>query len=305
MAASCSGPAEDPNLVPGYLEAELIEIASPEAGYLERLPVQRGQHVENGAELFALNAATQEFNADEAEALVEASAARLQDARLGLRPDEIDSLRAELDEAKARLDLSTIRVERYRALFKDGAATQAELDQAESDFTQATQQVNARQARLRLAEEGARAFQRKALEGEVAGAEARENLSRWRREQTKQTSPADAFVQDTLYQLGEWVPASRPVVLLRESDLLRVRFFLSPEQLKNIRLGDSVDVLLPGESDSFTANIDRISDSPEYTPPVIFSREQTAKLVFLVEARLPADWARKLHPGMPVSVRIK
>ena len=45
-----------------------------------------------------------------------------------------------------------------------------------------------------------------------------------------------------------------------------------------------------------------ISTKPEYTPPVIYSNEQRAKLVFLVEAKpAPAD-AAKLRPGQPLSV---
>jgi HlyD family secretion protein len=43
-------------------------------------------------------------------------------------------------------------------------------------------------------------------------------------------------------------------------------------------------------------------DEAEHTPPVIYSNEQRAKLVFLVEAKpAPAD-APKLRPGQPVSV---
>ena len=47
-----------------------------------------------------------------------------------------------------------------------------------------------------------------------------------------------------------------------------------------------------------------IADRAEYTPPVLYSREKRAKLVYLVEARpAPAD-AAKLHPGQPVDVTL-
>jgi HlyD family secretion protein len=46
-----------------------------------------------------------------------------------------------------------------------------------------------------------------------------------------------------------------------------------------------------------------LSPKPEFTPPVLYNRENRAKLVFLVEATF-ADTtaARDLHPGQPADV---
>jgi HlyD family secretion protein len=46
-----------------------------------------------------------------------------------------------------------------------------------------------------------------------------------------------------------------------------------------------------------------ISTRAEFTPPVIYSRENRAKLVFLVEARPPTP-ATVLRPGLPVEVTL-
>ena len=45
-----------------------------------------------------------------------------------------------------------------------------------------------------------------------------------------------------------------------------------------------------------------VSSQAEYTPPVLYSKEARAKLVFLVEARLPNA---PLRPGQPIDVRLK
>jgi HlyD family secretion protein len=45
-----------------------------------------------------------------------------------------------------------------------------------------------------------------------------------------------------------------------------------------------------------------VSNQAEYTPPVIYSNESRAKLVFMVEAHPSIADATKLHPGQPVSV---
>ena len=52
------------------------------------------------------------------------------------------------------------------------------------------------------------------------------------------------------------------------------------------------------------ARIRYISATAEFTPPVIYSREQRARLVYLVEAWPSAADAAKLRPGQPVDVAL-
>jgi HlyD family secretion protein len=47
-----------------------------------------------------------------------------------------------------------------------------------------------------------------------------------------------------------------------------------------------------------------VAPQAEFTPPVIYSKDSRAKLVFLVEARPAVQDASKLHPGMPVDVKL-
>ena len=54
----------------------------------------------------------------------------------------------------------------------------------------------------------------------------------------------------------------------------------------------------------FPAAITFLSPQAEYTPPVIYSSQSRAKLVFLVEARPDPSRAAGLHPGQPVDVRL-
>ena len=48
-----------------------------------------------------------------------------------------------------------------------------------------------------------------------------------------------------------------------------------------------------------TAKVSYISPRPEFTPPVIYSREARDRMVFLVEA-VPSA---RLNPGQPVDVQ--
>ena len=52
------------------------------------------------------------------------------------------------------------------------------------------------------------------------------------------------------------------------------------------------------------ARVSYIANQVEFTPPVIYSQENRARLVFLVEARPEPDHPGLLHPGQPLEVAI-
>jgi HlyD family secretion protein len=116
--------------------------------------------------------------------------------------------------------------------------------------------------------------------------------------------PAKALVHDTFYSEGEWVAAGSPVVSLLPPGNIKLRFFVPETAVGALTLGQAVRAVCDGCSAPVSAKISYISRQAEFTPPVIYSREQRAKLVFLIEARpAPAD-AVRLKPGQPLDVSL-
>jgi HlyD family secretion protein len=111
-------------------------------------------------------------------------------------------------------------------------------------------------------------------------------------------------VQDVMYRPGEWVAQGSPVVALLPDGAIKVRFFVPQAALARIRVGDSVAVSCDGCSPGMAAHVAFVSDQAEYTPPVIYSNESRAKLVFMVEAKPDEKTAPQLKPGQPVDVRL-
>jgi len=136
---------------------------------------------------------------------------------------------------------------------------------------------------------------------ETAAAEAAVRQSQWQLEQKSVAAPVTALVFDTLFREGEWVGAGKTVVSLLPPGNLKVRFFLGEDQLPSVRPGIKVRVAADGGR-PIEAPVTYIAPQAEYTPPVIFSRDQRRKLVFMVELSVPPAAARDLHPGQPVDV---
>ena len=146
--------------------------------------------------------------------------------------------------------------------------------------------------------------QRDADQAEVAAQAAALDKARWSYDQKQQFAPTNALVQDTLYRAGEWVAAGSPVVELLPPGNLKVRFFVPEAVLPVIKPGETVSVTFDGGSQPRTATVNFISTEAEFTPPVIYSRENRARLVYMVEAKFPAADAADLRPGQPVDVQL-
>lgn len=180
-----------------------------------------------------------------------------------------DIQQADLTVKKAAVTTAQQAFDRAKELLKSAAGTQKTYDDAEAALRQANANLSASQTRLT---------------------------------RRRVYSPADGSIQQVYFRPGETAPASRPVVSLLPPQNLKIRFFAPQALLPTLRYGEIVNVSCDGCAKNIAAAISFIAGSAEFTPPVIYSQEERAKLVFLVEAR-PRD-PTKLRVGQPVSVTL-
>jgi len=139
-------------------------------------------------------------------------------------------------------------------------------------------------------------------EAALRSAEARLNSARTRLERRRVASPVSGTIQEVYFRVGEQVPAGRPVVSVLPPGNVKVRFFVPQALLPTVRIGDRVAVRCDGCASDLVARISFISAQAEFTPPVIYSEEERARLVFRVEA-IP-ERPDELRTGQPVSVAL-
>ena len=290
----------------GYIEGEFVLLASPYAGQLQKLYVRRGDMLESGKPVFALEHEAERAARMEAEQRLKSAEARLGNLEVPRRPPEIQALREQLMQAKAALELSASQLKQRQRLFKEGFIAQAQLDEALSAYHRDQGRVGEAQAQLKNAGMPiGRADERKAAEGEVKAAQAALAQAAWRLEQKSLAAPASGLVQDTFFVEGEWVPAGRPVASLLPPGNVKARFYVPQAVLGSIQINRNVEIRCDGCPAPIGAKITYISSQAEYTPPVLYSKENRTKLMFLAEARPePAD-GMKLRPGQPIDVILK
>lgn len=287
----------------GYAEGDYVYVASPVAGRLTTLSVQAGQQVDAGAALFSLDATPELAARAEADARVRAAEAQAENTAKGRRADELAVVRAQLAQARAQAARAETDWLRQKALLDQQFISASRLDEATTARAQARDRVAELEASLRVAQLPARRDERESAAAQAEAArQAREQLA-WRAQQTQQDAPTAAQVADTFWRPGEYVPAGQPVVSLLPPGGRKARFYVPEAELGGLKVGQAVQLSCDGCGAPIAAHISRIATQPEYTPPVIYSNSQRARLVFLVEARpAPAD-APRLHPGQPLDVK--
>ena len=288
---------------PGYAEGEYVRIASPYAGTLTTLSVKRGDQVAVGAALFALEHESERAGREEMAARVRQTESQLENARKGKRPDEVAAVRAQLAQAVASAKLSSAEMKRTEDLVASKFLSPSRLDEARGAQERDRSRVAELNAQLNVVQLAGRSDEIAALQSAVKAA--REQLAQadWRLAQKTQRAPRAALVADTLYTQGEFVQAGMPVISLLPAENIKLRFFVPEKQLSSIKMGQAVQVACDGCA-AINAKVTYVAPQAEYTSPIIYSKENRATLVFLIEARPTPELAIKLHPGQPVEIKL-
>jgi HlyD family secretion protein len=303
LLAACSG--ERSPGYQGYVEGEYVHVASPVAGRLDKLDVQRGQTVEAKAPLFALEAEQEIAAKQQADEQLNAALAQLADLKVGRRQPEVAVTQAQLAQGVAAEEQAAMQLKRDEAQFAAGGIPKAQLDDSRANQAIKAARVRELTEQLDVTRLPAREDQIRAQNAQVAAARAAQSQAAWRLDQKRAFANQTELVADTLYREGEWVAAGSPVVRLLPPGNLKLRFFVPEMAAGSIKPGRSISVACDGCGAGVAAVVSYVSDEPEFTPPIIYSNETRAKLVFLVEARPLANDTARLRPGQPVSVTLQ
>jgi len=292
-------PADDRYL--GYVEGETSLIAPPVAGRLVERPVERGNQVKKGDRLFVIDPVLARAEIARTEAALAESQSRYENLLKGKRPEEKEVTSAQRREIQAALANAEIEYRRQTELLAKGVGTRRDYDNAESQLRQLRSRQASLEAQEKVNELAARPDEIAAAKALVEQNQANLDQAKKRLDDLMPAAPEDGLIENTFYNVGEWVPAGTPVVSLLPPYRVKLRFYVPEEELAKAKLGDTVNFTCDTCPPGLSAKVIYISPRSEFTPPVIYSQTARTKLVFLVEAR-PEATKTPLPPGLPVSV---
>ncbi|MDR7470548.1 MAG: efflux RND transporter periplasmic adaptor subunit [Armatimonadota bacterium] len=142
--------------------ARMAEILPRRSGVVARVLVTEGARVRAGQPLVVLDATEAALRVRQAEAAVAAAQARVAVLEAGARPQEraqaawavrqaesaLEAAQTSLEHARVAAATAEVTLQRLEALLRDGAVSQAQVDQARLDHNRARAQVQAAQAQV-------------------------------------------------------------------------------------------------------------------------------------------------------------
>ncbi|SFJ05235.1 HlyD family secretion protein [Celeribacter neptunius] len=284
----------------GYIEGEFTYAAPASAGRIETIDVTEGDAVQKGTLLFALEDDQYRAALRSAEAQLAQAKAQLENLSTGSRAAETEVVRASLDQARVALDIARTRLERSEALLTRGATTRATVDDQQAAVDEAAAQVKQLEAQLKVAELPARDAERLAAEAAVDAAAAQVDIARSDLEDRQIFAPVSGQVEKVFFEAGEVASSGTPVVSILPPGQMTALFFVPQSERADLSPGDHVALSCDGCPVDLTAQISRLASDPQYTPPILYTREERGRLVYRVEAKVIDPHG--VLPGQPISV---
>lgn len=285
----------------GYVEADYVYVAPSGAGRIVSILAVEGDKVTQGQLLLTLEDTAQAEALRSAEAGVAVARANLDNLQTGSREAEIEVIRASLHKANADQTLAQTTLDRSAALLERGLVPPAQVDTDRANLARAEAQIEQLQAQLRVAELPARDAQRLAAEGSLDMAKAQAAIAKSNLGDRTIEAPVAGVVDRIYFDAGEVAATGAPILSIFPPDRLKAIFFIPEPDRAGTRIGEILNVACDGCDDGITARITYLASDPQYTPPIIYSREERARLVFRAEALLVH--ADGLLPGQPVTLR--
>ena len=286
----------------GYVEAKYVYVAPVTGGPIDAMPVKEGQQVEAGTPLFTLSHGQQEALLAASEAQAVAAEATWRNLTTGGRPEEMAAGEAAVSKAAADLKLAQATLDRSQKLFSSAVNTQAQLDQDRANVASAQAALNQATSQLAVIGLPGRLAQQQAAKADLDAAKANADKARADLADRSVVAPVSGRIERIYYDPGEVAGAGVPVLSILPAHALKVEFYVGETDRSRLSMGETVDVACDGCPVGLTGEVSFLASDPQYTSPIIYSRDERNQLTYLTEATLGA--AGSLRPGQPVSVSL-
>ena len=257
---------EDDHQYNGYIDADLTYLSSDFAGRLVNLLVFRGQPVEKNQLLFNLEQTNENFS-------------------VSITQFNKKNLLTQRSVIINQINYNEINYRRTLKMVKQHAASQNDLDVAKKDLDILKDQLKGIN------------FQIKSSKVDTAD-------KKWQLQRKEANATDSGVIFDTYFTKDEYVQAGQPVLSLLTKKNIKVVFFVSETKLSNILLNSKVTISSDGNPQLAIGTINYISNIAQYTPPIIYSREDRQELVFRIEASIDNANLNQVHLGQPVSLEL-
>jgi HlyD family secretion protein len=286
----------------GVVRATEVRVEPEVNGQLVSIEVEKGAHVHAGDILARLSAVELTAQADQARAALASTTANRNNVYVGVRREQVDSLKAGIAKGSARLEYVQAQLTRTSTLARQSFESQQALDQAENDAASARADVAEAQANYDAAVAGPTREERAIADAQVQAAAASVAVLQRRLEKMVLRAPADGVVSVVVAEVGENVRAGQPILMVEAAGKRWLSFNVREDYLDGLTVGKAVDVMRGGTGGAIKGVVTTLRPLGTFATwqaeRVIGDHDRNTLRMRLDPLAQPAD----LEPGMTVWV---
>ncbi len=276
--AACSG-NNDPSDAYGNFEVDDVIISAEANGKLMLYNAEEGKKLAKGDLVAVIDSTDLDLKRKQLK------------AQLASVSSKIENINAQIEVRQQQIQNITIDKNRVEKLMKDGAATQKQMDDINGQLDVVQKEIGSikTQKTAVLAE-------MEAIKAQIAQVE--ESVDK-----CVVKNPLTGIVLEKYAEPFEVTAFGKPLYKIANLDEMTLRVYVSGAQLPHVKLGQEVEVLIDKDKKSdqkLSGRVSWISESAEFTPKIIQTKEGRVNMVYAVKVKVKNDGTLKI--GMPGEV---
>ena len=280
MILSCSNGKDNPDAY-GSFEATEITVSSLANGKIMLLRIEEGQLLDSNQMIGYID--TTDLHLKKLQAMEQRNAT-------GSRRDDLASQVAVQEQNRENI---LVEKKRVLNLLKDGAATQKQLDDINSSLSLIEKQIAAIKIQFRGIED-----QMESTSQQIA--QIHESIKN-----ATIINPVKGSVLTKFVENNEVTTFGKPLYKIADLREMQLRVYVSGVQLPHIKLGEKVEVRFDNDEKTNSKTdgiVCWISQTAEFTPKTIQTKEERVNLVYAIKVRVRNDGRMKI--GMPGEIKL-
>jgi HlyD family secretion protein len=283
----------------GTFEAEEVIVSSELSGKIIFFAVQEGAQIPKDSVIGIVDAKNISLQQEQVEASIKA----LGEKTTNVQP-QVALLQNQLAVQQSQLSNLLHEKGRIQNLIKADAATGKQLDDMNAQIDVAKKQMAVTQQQVNVQRNNT-ATQNRSILSEADPLKKRAAQLQDQAQRANIINPVAGTVITKYAEQGEVTSAGKALYKIADLTSLNLRAYISGTQLPQIRIGQTVKVLIddgPKKYKDYSGTIIWISDKAEFTPKTIQTKEERANLVYAIKVKVKNDGFLKI--GMYGEVKL-
>jgi HlyD family secretion protein len=275
----------------GVFEADEVIVSSEVGGKILMFKPDEGTRLSAGDSVVVIDATNIRLQKEQVEASIDA----LTDKTTDVGP-QVQLLKDQLAVQETQMANLERERQRFEKLVKADAATGKQLDDIISQIDQLRKQMNVTRQQIKVQLTITGTQNRGVLsEKEPLGKRVAQLDDQLKRSVV--INPVNGTVLTKYAEAGEVTSPGKALYKVADLDILRLKAYLTGDQLATVKLGQTVTVAVDDGKGSFRnyeSKLTWISDKAEFTPKTIQTKEERANLVYAVKIDVKNDGFLKI-----------